>query len=904
MRELDSSTGTSFNAFISYSHAADGALGPALKSGVERYGKPWYRPRVRRVFLDNSNLALASDLTAAIVEGLSRSQSFLLLASPAAASSRWVDQEVAWWLANRDRNRLLVLLTDGTLAWNETGALDHARTTSLPPALRAAGLAEPRWVDLREVRRADLALDAPAWQNALADVVAALDGVDKDQLIGEHIRQVKRTRRTVSAAVVTLLVLLASAVIFAVRSEQQSDTAQRQTLVATSRQLAAQAVTVRDTEPDLARQLLVQAYRMAPTPEITGALLESASIPRVIPVAGLSRDVAVRGELIAIASDDGLAVVDQYSGELLARRTEKPYVGTVAFSDDGRWLAAGASNGMVELYDTSRLDDLVPVATVRAPGDGIVTEVSFVPGTTVLVASITNGEFRIWDLAEPAAPRELATRSGNELVSGGATAVSADGDTLAMSGVEGKILLWDIGTPSDPVLRTTLTGHTGDIDALAFSKEGSLLASGSADYTVRLWNVADLERPREYGVLSGASLGVDSLAFSPDDSTLAIGDGNASINLWNVEDPLRPSLATTLRGHTDTIHGLAFSDDSHTLASASADGSDGNENLSTTNSTVRLWNLTSATRSSATASVAGGSFGASPPFSPVGPTLAVGHPAKFYDLSDPTRPTQVSTFKPSPEVPRNLDADLERTDPGSSIVFGQDDRLLASWRPDGEFVLWTVSGDRARRAGSLRGSVAGAQGIAFGSAASVAVTHGPEDQLQLWDVHDPESPRLVRQANTGTDSVDSLAMQPGGDLLVVGGADGSLNVWDTEGGTTLRQVTTVTRHTGNVESVAFHPDGILLASAEDGGDVRVWDLSDATRPVQVAVLRVGRRFSSPEVEFSQDGSVMAASSTEEVVIWRTDMSAIAGRLCADARNLSPAEWRYYLPDLPYDPPCA
>lgn len=304
-----------YDAFISYSHAADGALGPALKSGVERFGRPWYRPRVRRVFLDNSNLALESDLTGAIIDGLSRSESFLLLASPESAASRWVNEEVVWWLANRRQERLLVLLTGGDLEWDEAGA----PTGSLPPALLSANLAEPRWVDLRGVRRTDLDLDAPAWQNALADVVATLDGVEKDQLIGEHIRQGRRTRRIVTGAVLTLVVLLVTAVIFAVRSEQQSDTAQRQTLVATARQLAAQAVTVRDTQPDLARQLLVQAHRMSPAAEVVGALLESSSIPRVIPTAGLSRDVAFGGELLAIASDAGVTLADPYTTETVAR---------------------------------------------------------------------------------------------------------------------------------------------------------------------------------------------------------------------------------------------------------------------------------------------------------------------------------------------------------------------------------------------------------------------------------------------------------------------------------------------------------------------------------------------------------------------------------------------------------
>lgn len=46
-----------YDAFISYSHALDGSLAPALQTGLERFAKPWYRPRALRVFRDTTNLA-------------------------------------------------------------------------------------------------------------------------------------------------------------------------------------------------------------------------------------------------------------------------------------------------------------------------------------------------------------------------------------------------------------------------------------------------------------------------------------------------------------------------------------------------------------------------------------------------------------------------------------------------------------------------------------------------------------------------------------------------------------------------------------------------------------------------------------------------------------------------------
>ena len=52
----------SFDAFISYSHAADGRLAPVLQAGLQSLGKPWYRRRALRVFRDQTTLSATPEL--------------------------------------------------------------------------------------------------------------------------------------------------------------------------------------------------------------------------------------------------------------------------------------------------------------------------------------------------------------------------------------------------------------------------------------------------------------------------------------------------------------------------------------------------------------------------------------------------------------------------------------------------------------------------------------------------------------------------------------------------------------------------------------------------------------------------------------------------------------------------
>lgn len=77
-----------FDAFISYSHAADRRLATAIQAGLHGFAKPWYRLRALRaprVFRDDATLATTPALWPAIQTGLDQSRFLVLFASPEAA---------------------------------------------------------------------------------------------------------------------------------------------------------------------------------------------------------------------------------------------------------------------------------------------------------------------------------------------------------------------------------------------------------------------------------------------------------------------------------------------------------------------------------------------------------------------------------------------------------------------------------------------------------------------------------------------------------------------------------------------------------------------------------------------------------------------------------------------------
>jgi tetratricopeptide (TPR) repeat protein len=208
---LHAERGMAYDAFMSYSHAADGHLAPALQSSLHRFAKAWWKLRAVKIFRDETSLAAAYDLTESIKQALDSAHFFILLASPGAAQSTWVEREVRLWLAGKAPENILIVLTQGTIAWDEAGDFDWSRTDALPRALAGAFRSEPLWVDLTWARKAaQLSMRDPRFQQAVARLAAPLHAKSLDEIAGEEVRQHRNTRRLVQA-VVTAISLLAAA---------------------------------------------------------------------------------------------------------------------------------------------------------------------------------------------------------------------------------------------------------------------------------------------------------------------------------------------------------------------------------------------------------------------------------------------------------------------------------------------------------------------------------------------------------------------------------------------------------------------------------------------------------------------------------------------------------------------
>lgn len=272
-------------------------------------------------------------------------------------------------------------------------------------------------------------------------------------------------------------------------------------------------------------------------------------------------------------------------------------VSSVAFSPDGRLIAAGALDGSVRAWDVTTLQQVHSFQS----SSNRVNSIAFSPDGARLVAGGQDTTVRVWDLRSGT---ETGLIGPNAAVRG--VAYSPDGMRLAAASDDRVIYVWDT-TGAEPVLAGLLSGHSSYVTSLAFSPDGRTIAAGGEDDTVRLWDVAS---GAVRGVLSGHTSTVTSVSFSSDGSTLVSTGADKTVRVWNL---LSESVVAVLQGHTENVNDAAFSPDGTLIASAGA---------GITDNTVRLWDARSGAALRAPLAVPGPANALA--FSPDGRLLATG----------------------------------------------------------------------------------------------------------------------------------------------------------------------------------------------------------------------------------------------------------------------------------------
>jgi hypothetical protein len=203
----------SYRAFISYSHRDDD-VAKSLHRRLETYRLPKkligqvgergpIPQRLTPIFRDLDELSAADDLSVEIKAALARSATLIILCSPGAKASKWVNLEIETFRALHGNTRpVLAALIKGEPA------------DAFPPALIADGQ-EPVAADFRKSRDGK--------RLALLKLVAGMAGAPLDALVQRDAQRQLRRVMAITGGALTAVVAMALLLVVTLRAQSEAE---------------------------------------------------------------------------------------------------------------------------------------------------------------------------------------------------------------------------------------------------------------------------------------------------------------------------------------------------------------------------------------------------------------------------------------------------------------------------------------------------------------------------------------------------------------------------------------------------------------------------------------------------------------------------------------------------------
>ncbi len=353
-----------YDAFLSYAHLDQG-VATQIQKDLHHIARHPGKLRALRVFRDITDLTASPDLWGRVTDAMDRSHYLIVVLSPHAAASPWVDREVRYWLEHRDPDRLMFVMAAGRLKWGaRTQRFDPGLSDAAVDVLTQPGVlvTEPLYVDV-STKEPDP--DLKLFRSKMVQLAGPLHGKSPEELASDDRREQRRFRRLRRAAIIALAVLTVAAVTLAgVAIKQRSNAiTQRNHAIAlnlTSRGQSMLGGFLGGGDISALQQILA-APHISPTADVgalyTGVVARRDTL-KIIETANNNVNamaLSPDGYRIVAGGDQTLQIWDADAGtpigEPLPGHTDSVF--SVAFSPDGQRIVAGSADGTLRLWDAA-----------------------------------------------------------------------------------------------------------------------------------------------------------------------------------------------------------------------------------------------------------------------------------------------------------------------------------------------------------------------------------------------------------------------------------------------------------------------------------------------------------------------------------------------------------------------
>lgn len=342
----------------------------------------------------------------------------------------------------------------------------------------------------------------------------------------------------------------------------------------------------------------------------------------------------------------------------------------------------------------------------------------------------------------------------------------------------------------DHRLQLVLTGHTGELYAVAWSPDGTRIATAGGEGTATVW---DGRTGKRLATLSGHEAPITNLSWSPSGQAIATASDDGTARIW---DPATGEVLFPLAGHQDFVTAAIWSPAEDRVVTVSYDA------------TARVWDTATG---SELRTLALGAPAVAAAWSPRGNQIAVGDFAgRVIVWDDETGEERlvldghqgpVTAIFWAPSADRIVTASSDHTAKVWDASTGEGLYALLGHRNEVWRALWSPAGDRL-------------------------VTTSLDASTRIWDAATGEA-IYAFDPGDGVHLYADVDWSPSGDqVATMRSSLGSVTVLDVETGV---QVLAVAGHSGKVTSLDWSPAGPFIATASEDHTARVWDVSPRTR---------------------------------------------------------------------------